>query len=109
RWGRTLQGFAAYLLGGTFFTLAVFMPWPLAAVACLCLASFMKDFAMAVSWATCLDVVHRYSGTVSGFMNMVGNLGSFVSRPIVAYLAKNGDWELVLVYSEAMFFTAAGC
>jgi len=109
RWGRTLQGCAAYLLGGTFFTVALFMPWPLAAVACLCLASFMKDFAMAVSWATCLDMGHRYSGTVSGFMNMVGNLGTFVSPPIVAYLAKQGDWGSALVYSAAMFFTAAGC
>jgi MFS family permease len=109
RWGRTLQGFAAYLLGGAFFVLALLMPWPLAAVMCLCLASFMKDFAMAVSWATCLDIGHRYSGTVSGFMNMVGNLGTFFSPPIVAYLARQGNWEMALVYSAVMFFSAAGC
>jgi MFS family permease len=109
RWGRTLQGFVAYLLGGTFFVLALVVPWPLAAVVCLCLASFVKDFAMAVSWSTCLDIGHRYSGTVSGFMNMVGNLGTFFSPPIVAYLARNGDWNLALVYSAVMFFSAAGC
>src|SRR5206468_7186826 len=107
--GRTLQGFAAYLLGGTFFVVALAAPWPLATVLCLCLASFMKDFAMAVSWSTCLDVGHRYSGTVSGFMNMVGNLGTFFSPPIVAYLARKGQWDLALVYSAAMFFTAAVC
>jgi MFS family permease len=109
RWGRTLQGFVGYLLGGTFFVLALVVPWPLAAVASLCLASFMKDFAMAVSWSTCIDVGHRYSGTVSGFMNMVGNLGTFFSPPIVAYLARHGDWEMALVYSAVMFFSAAGC
>ena len=64
---------------------------------------------MAASWSTCLDIGHRYSGTVSGFMNMVGNLGTFVSPPIVAYLAKHGDWDLALVYSAAMFLTAAVC
>lgn len=107
RWGRTLQGFIACLLGGTFFLLALAMPWPLAAVVCLCLASFMKDFAMAASWSTCLDIGHRYSGTVSGFMNMVGNLGTFFSPPIVAYLARRGDWEMALVYSATMFFISA--
>src|SRR5262249_6683956 len=51
RWGRTLQGCLAYALGGTFFLLALAAGWPAVAVTCLCLASFMKDFAMAVSWS----------------------------------------------------------
>jgi len=87
RWGRTLQGAVAYALGCIFFLLALTTRNPILAVSALCLASFMKDFAMAVSWSTCIDIGHRYSGTVAGFMNMVGNLGTFVSPPIVAYLA----------------------
>ena len=109
RWGRTAQGCAACALGATFFVLALVMPWALMSVVCLCLASFMKDFSMAASWSTCLDIGHRYSGTVSGFMNMVGNLGTFFSPPIVEYLARQGDWDLALVYSAAMFLTAAVC
>src|SRR5262249_32026380 len=65
RWGRTLQGFAAYLLGGTFFLLALALRDPLLSVVALCLASFLKDFAMAASWSTCIDIGHRYSGTVA--------------------------------------------
>jgi MFS transporter, ACS family, glucarate transporter len=84
-------------------------PW--FAVPSLCIASFLKDFAMAASWSTCIDIGHRYSGTVAGFMNMVGNLGTFVSPPIVAYLATTSsagtDWHLALVYSACMFFVAA--
>jgi nitrate/nitrite transporter NarK len=72
-------------------------------------ASFFKDFAMAVSWSTCIDVGHRYSGTVAGFMNMVGNLGTFVAPPIVAHLAQQGQWDLALVFSACMFFLACGC
>jgi MFS family permease len=109
RWGRTLQAFLANFLAGVFFIVALFMPWPLLTVGCLCLASFLKDFSMAVSWATCIDVGHRYAGTVSGFMNMVGNMGTFVSPPIVAYLARKGDWDLALVYSAGMFVAAAVC
>jgi ACS family glucarate transporter-like MFS transporter len=107
RWGRTLQGMISYAMGGTFFLLAVLTENPWLAVPSLCVASFLKDFAMAASWSTCLDVGHRYSGTVAGFMNTVGNLGSVVSPTIVAYLARHGAWELALVYSAAMFFTAA--
>jgi MFS transporter, ACS family, glucarate transporter len=109
RWGRTLQGFASYFLGGCFFLLALAVDLPWLAVASLCIASFFKDFAMAVSWSTCLDVGHRYSGTVAGFMNGVGNLGTFVAPPIVAYLAKQGQWDLALVFSACMFFLACGC
>src|SRR5262249_55882578 len=82
-------------------------------VACLCTASFLKDFAMAASWSTCIDMGHRYSGTVAGFMNGVGNMGTFVSPPIIAWLAAPAEtggptrWGLVLVYSAGMFFVAA--
>jgi ACS family glucarate transporter-like MFS transporter len=109
RWGRTLQGFASYFLGGCFFLLALAVDMPALSVAALCVASFFKDFAMAVSWSTCIDIGHRYSGTVAGFMNGVGNLGTFAAPPIVAYLAKNGQWDLALVFSACMFFLACGC
>jgi ACS family glucarate transporter-like MFS transporter len=107
RWGRTLQGLIAYFLGATFFALALLTPNPWLAVPSLCLASFVKDFAMAASWSTCIDIGHRYSGTVAGFMNMVGNFGTFFSPPIVAHLAGKGDWKWALVYSAGMFLLAS--
>lgn len=109
RWGRTLQGFASYLLGGCFFLLALTTDIPWLAVSCLCIASFFKDFAMAVSWATTLDIGHRYSGTVSGFMNMVGNLGTVIAPPVVAHYAKQERWDFALYFSASMFFTACVC
>lgn len=109
RWGRTLQGAVAYMLGGLFFLLAMIVRDPWISVVLLCIASFTKDFAMGVSWATCLDIGHRYSGTVSGFMNMVGNLGGAVSSVVVASVAKQGDWNLALGFSGVMFLISAGC
>jgi ACS family glucarate transporter-like MFS transporter len=112
RWGRTAQGAIAYFCGGAFFTAALFAyetPW--LAVACLCMASFVKDFAISASWSTCIDIGHRYSGTVAGFMNMVGNLGGVVSPPILVWLAEPPGqptrWDVALVYSATMFFIAA--
>ena len=111
RWGRTLQGFISYGLGACFFVLALVTPrdQPALSVAFLCAASFCKDFAMAVSWSTCIDIGHRYSGTVAGFMNGLGNLGTFFGPLIVAHLAKQGDWSLALVFSAIMFSIASVC
>jgi MFS family permease len=117
RWGRTLQGVVAYALGGGFFLVAVFMTQSsvLLAFSALCLASFLKDMAMAASWSTTIDIGHRYSGTVAGLMNTVGNLGTVVSPPIVTalvFLTGGGDqnkWRVSLYYYATMFFIASVC
>jgi MFS transporter, ACS family, glucarate transporter len=115
RWGRTLQGVIAYALGGVFMLAAVactpgHVGW---AYASLCLSSFVKDFGMAASWSTTIDIGQRYSGTVAGFMNTVGNLGQVVSVPVVAWLATRAGtpsrpiWKVSLYFYAAMFFVAA--
>jgi predicted MFS family arabinose efflux permease len=117
RWGRTAQGLVAYTLGGGFFLTAVFLTGTnnLAAFVAICLASFVKDFAMAASWSTTIDIGHRYSGTVAGLMNTIGNLGTVISPVIVAWLvvrsglSKDEGWYIGLYYYAGMFFIAATC
>jgi len=117
RWGRTLQGAVAYGLGGVFLLLTVlWTPSHIGlAFAALCFSSFVKDFGMAASWSTTIDVGHRYSGTVAGFMNTVGNLGQFVTVPVAAQLAifagsrGHPSWKATLYYYAAMFFIASAC
>jgi MFS transporter, ACS family, glucarate transporter len=115
RWGRTLQGVVAYGLGGIFLVVTVLAtPDHVAlAYAALCLSSFVKDFGMAASWSTTIDIGHRYSGTVAGFMNTLGNLGQVVTIPIVARLAilagtaGRPRWKVTLYYYAAMFFISS--
>jgi MFS family permease len=118
RWGRTAQGFLAYGLGAVFFVLAIWFTdrSPPAAVGCLCLASFAKDLAMGASWATTIDIGHRYSGTVAGFMNAVGNLGTVFAAPIGHWVARRWggdgageDWSAAIAFYAAMFGVACGC
>jgi ACS family glucarate transporter-like MFS transporter len=117
RWGRTLQGVIAYGLGGALFLAAVAAtPRHIGlAYAALCLSSFVKDFGLAASWATTIDIGQRYSGTVAGFMNSIGNLGQVVTPPIVAALAVwaggagQPSWKATLYYYAAMFFVASFC
>ena len=123
RWGRTGQGLVAYALGGGFFLTAVALTQshPVWAFTALCVASFLKDLAMGASWSTTIDIGHRYSGTVAGVMNTVGNLGTVVSPLLVTTLvtlatvvepgATGGaaKWAVSLYYYAAMFFVAAFC
>ena len=115
RWGRTLQGVIAYGLGGVFMLVSVaFTPSHIGlAFTSLCLSSFVKDFGMAASWSTTIDIGQRYSGTVAGFMNTIGNLGQVISIPAVAWLALlagepgHPSWKVSLYFNAAMFFVAA--
>jgi MFS family permease len=118
RWGRTLQGVVAYSIGGCLFVFAnLLTTWDAKGLAltAICLASFVKDFAIAASWATTIDIGHRYSGTVAGIMNSIGNLGTMVSAPIVAWLATSAgspgqpNWSTSLFYYAVMFFIASAC
>ena len=55
----------------------------------------------------------RYSGTVAGFMNTIGNLGQMISIPVVTWLAVlagepgHPSWKVSLYFNAAMFFVAA--
>ncbi len=52
---------------------------PGAATACFSLAVFGSDMTVGPSWVFCADIAGTKVGSVSGAMNMVGNVGSFVS------------------------------
>ncbi len=117
RWGRTLQGVLGYGIGGALLLVAVNLPREKYALAyaAICLSSFIKDFGMAASWATTIDIGQRYSGTVAGVMNTLGNLAQVISVPLVARLAiwagtaAKPNWHVSLYYYAAMFFIAAVC
>ena len=72
---------AAIGLGGSMFAGSA----PLA-VACLTVAMFGADMTLPPSWALCIDIGGRFSGSVSGMMNMAGNVGSFVTSLAFPYL-----------------------
>ena len=69
---------------------------------------------LRASWSTTIDIGHRYSGTVAGFMNTVGNLGTVFSPPIVTALVllaggEEMKWDVSLYYYATMFFIASVC
>lgn len=56
------------------------------AVAMLSLAIFGADMTLSPSWSFCIDIGRENSGSVSGTMNMAGNIGSFITALAFPYL-----------------------
>jgi MFS family permease len=87
------------------------IPDPTKAMFVLGLASFFNDFAMPPAWAACMDIGGRYSGTVSGSMNMMGNIAGGFSPFIVGYLLAwtDSNWTLTFYISAAVYLMGAIC
>jgi sugar phosphate permease len=78
------------------------------AVFYLACSLFGLEMAVGVYWAVCLDVGHEYSGTVSGMMNSVGNIGSALS-PLVfgAILQFTGSWVYPFIVASCILVVGA--
>ncbi len=71
------------------------------AVYCLTGAMFFLECTIGPSWAVPMDVGGKCSGTVSGMMNMAGNIGGALSPIVFGLLVQFGSWQ-------APFIVAAG-
>ena len=70
------------------------------AVAWLTLAIFGADLTLPPSWTSCIDIGGKQSGSVSGTMNMAGNIGSFIVSLAFPYL--------LLAFGSAQAFFIVG-
>ena len=99
---RRLPAVIGFVLAAAGMALCINMDTPQTAVMAMCVAIFGSDMVLSPSWTTCLDVGGRNAGTVSGAMNMVGNLGAFctaISFPVLHEAAGS---------HEPFFYLAAG-
>jgi ACS family glucarate transporter-like MFS transporter len=104
QWNRSrrLPAILGFALAVTGLVGSLFMDTPLGAVAFLSMAIFGADMTIPPSWALCVDIGKKNSGTVSGTMNMAGNIGSFVTALAFPYIAA---WTGSMDY---FFYVAAG-
>ena len=84
---------------------------PVRAMFLLGFAGFFNDFVMPAAWTGCMDIGGRFSGTVSGTMNMVGNIGGALSPLAIGYILTwtSNDWSLTFYVSAAIYLIGAIC
>lgn len=81
---------------------------PYLAVATIALVSFFNDLTMPGAWTACMDVGGRFVGTVGGTMNMMGNLGGFVSPIVVGYVVQTtNSWTLAFYITGGVYLLGA--
>ncbi|MGA2115841.1 MAG: MFS transporter [Bryobacteraceae bacterium] len=79
RQSRILPAVAGFLLGAAALVGAIHATSVWGAVACFAIATFGVDLTLSPSWTLCIDIAGPSTGTLSGAMNMSGNIGSFAS------------------------------
>ena len=89
RRARKLVACTGLFAAGAMLVLATRINDPVFAMVALGLASFSNDLAMAPDWAACMDVGGRLAGSLSGSMNMMGNLGGAVGPVVVGYILQS--------------------
>jgi len=84
---------------------------PLMAMVLVGLAAFANDLSMPGSWAACMDIGGRYAGSLSGSMNMVGQIGSALGPVAVAQVLKysGNNWALTFWMAAAVYVIGAVC
>lgn len=75
------------------------------------LTSFCNDLVMPAAWSTCMDVGGKYAGTVSGSMNMMGNVAGFTAPSIGGAILQRtgGDWNIFLYTMVAAYVLGMLC
>ncbi len=99
---RRIPAVIGFVLAALGLLLSVQMEGVVGAVACLSLAAFGADMTIAPSWSACVDIGRQHAGTVSGTMNMAGNLGSFITALAFPYLLKWSGTYDTFFYVGAM-------
>jgi len=92
-------GFALAALG---LLMSLRMETAPGAVAWFTIAIFGADMTLSPSWSFCTDIGRKNAGSVSGTMNMAGNIGSLVTSLAFPYLL---EWT---GSTTPFFYVAAG-
>ncbi|MBM3838983.1 MAG: MFS transporter [Verrucomicrobia bacterium] len=100
-----LVGAAAMLV------LATKLNHPLLAMLAVGMASFGNDLAMPGGWGACMDVGGKYAGSLSGSMNMMGNLGGGVAPIVVTWVLAltNRNWDFNFYIFAFVYAVGAIC
>jgi len=109
KWGRRCNGGLGLILAGLTI-LAV--PWaePTWLLALLLSASFFcNDLNMGPAWAASADVGGRYAGTISGAMNMTGQLFGAVGMAFAGIMLHHNETELLFLVFAGCYGLAAFC
>ena len=108
---RRRLAYVGYLGAAGMLLLSPYIADPVLAMIAMGLASFALDLALPGCWSTCMDVGGRYAGTLSGSINMAGNIAGGVAPVAVGYILQfsGHNWMLTFWISAAIYVFGGLC
>ena len=108
---RRIMAYIGFTGASMFLLLSTRMNDPLMAVLAIGMASFSNDLVMPGAWAACMDVGGTHAGSLSGTMNMAGNVGGALSPFVIGYILywTNNNWNLTFYVSAAIYLMGIVC
>jgi sugar phosphate permease len=107
RRGRMTVSITGFLIAAIGLVPGVLARDPYTAMMWLVIALAGLELTVAVSWAICIDIGESCSGSVSGVMNTIGNLGGATSAVAVAYVATFFGWTACFIVASGFCVLAA--
>ena len=109
QWSRRGPALGGFVLSSTALLLLSRAETVESAVALFTMATFGTEMTISPSWAYCIDIGGGKSGSVSGAMNMIGNLGGFISSIAFPVLARwnGGDAGLYFLVAAGLNVASA--
>jgi len=108
---RRLLAYLGFIGASGLLVLSTRFENPLLTMLAMGFASFSNDLVMPGSWGACMDVGGKYAGTLSGAMNMAGNIGGALSPMMIGYILKwtHSNWDVTFYVSAAVYFMGIFC
>jgi sugar phosphate permease len=108
---RRVMAYVGFTGASGFLVLSTLVDDPLRATLAIGLASFCNDLAMPGAWATCMDVGGKHAGSLSGAMNMAGNIGGAMCPLAIGYILHwtHNNWNLTFYLSAAIYLMGIVC
>jgi MFS family permease len=96
---------------GLMLIISMQLQTPVASVLAIGLAALFSDLSMPGSWGACMDVGGRYTGALSGSMNMMGQVGGAIAPMAVPLVlaATNNNWSINMGLFALSYFLGAIC
>jgi sugar phosphate permease len=84
---------------------------PLLAMVVMGLASFCNDLVMPSAWGASMDIGGKYAGTLSGSMNMMGNLAGGTAPVVAGYIlrATDNNWLIPIYVMAGIYLIGVVC
>ncbi len=108
---RRSLGVLGHVMACVMLLVSIRLENPILSMIAMGFSCFGNDLAMPGSWAGCMDMGGRFSGTLSGTMNMWGCIGGLLAPWTIPYIleAASGQWRVVIVVIAGWYAVGALC